>query len=145
MFQTSLKSLILSFFFQTRSPNQNPIDEALISIEKQPPCVYANRRRKASRIANVWTNQKRRKKDTVDTGGRPTDYFQGWPRRWMYLADLSASAALRLHRPKASGSRMTSAAPRCRCKRVGAVPFDSIIIIDLVIEITIWIRARARQ
>lgn len=134
MFQTSLKSLILSFFFQTRSPNQNRIDEALISIEKQPPCVYANHR-KASRIANVWTNQKRRKKDTVDTGGRPTDYFQGWPRRWMYLADLSASAALRLHRPKASG--MTSAAPRCRCKRVGAVPFDSIIIIDLVIEITI--------
>ena len=108
------RNLLLRFqtqFFYPRSFYQNRIDEALISIKKNNghlSAIYANRRRKASRIVNAWMNQKRKKKerkkekDTVDTGGRPSDYFQGWPRRWMYLADLSASAALRLHRPKAS-------------------------------------------
>lgn len=50
-------------------------------------------------------NGESKTKNAVDTGGRPTDYFQGCigrVRRWMYLANLSGWFALRLHRLKAS-------------------------------------------
>lgn len=50
-------------------------------------------------------NGESKTKNAVDTGGRPTDYFQGCisrVRRWMYLANLSGWFVLRLHRLKAS-------------------------------------------
>ena len=130
----------LSTFLLPKS-NRRGLD---LHKEKQGhlPAIYANRRRKASRIVNAWTNQKRKKKERkkktrlTRAEGRAIISKDGrgdgciWPISPLRLRYVSIG-----RRPRRS--RMTSAAPRCKCKRVGSVSFDSIIIIDLVIEITI--------